>query len=228
MERLKKLLFGNGFGGNRTAIALPDDVHAALARWRGLPDTVDNQPHYQTRYVVLDITTTGLQVGQDQVRQIAAVAVSGGLIHPDDLLCLELPQANAATGPDEELARQLMGLLEFIGNAPVVAYPVPFVSGFLGPLMTRHLGLDFKPYWLDLALILPELFKEQISAQVSIDDWLHCFGIEAPGRHDAVVDALATARLLQIVLNRAGLRELATPAHLAEIEKARRWLRPGG
>lgn len=233
MERLKKLLFGSIGGASRHAVPLPDEVHAALALWRGLPETDASLPHHQTRYVLLDITTTGLQVGQDRIRSIAAVALSGGVIDPTEAIEFELPEipaglpATESSVLDQQCSHQLMALLDFIGSSPVVAYPVPFVSAFLQPVFERWLGVDFKPYWLDLAQILPELFRELINTQAPIDEWLHCFGIEAPGRHDALVDALATARLLQVVLSRAVQNDLLTVAQLSELEKARRWLRPG-
>ncbi|MEY2633297.1 MAG: polymerase subunit epsilon [Pseudomonadota bacterium] len=222
MNRLTQLLFKAVRGGPE----LPETLRARLAAWRAQPEDDLQLPHYRTRYVVIDVATSGLHVGSDELRGIAAVAVVNGAICPAEAMVLDLSElSDQAAFPTEN---QLVALLEFIGKSPLVAYQAEFVQAFLKHFFQQKLGLDFDTECMDLAWILPDLFSEREEGIVALDVWLDSFGIEAIGRYDALVDALATAKLLQIALPQASSRTIETPRRLAEIEKARRWLRRSG
>lgn len=63
-----------------------------------------------------------------------------------------------------------------------------------------------------------------MDGRVPLDDWLNRFDIEVITRHNAVSDAYATAKLLQIAMARGAQRNADTPASFIEIESARRWM----
>lgn len=219
MDFLKKL-----FGGAATpAVSLPEPLATQVAHYQAKPTLPGSTLLENVRLVVLDISTTGLDPAKDHITAIAAVGVAGGVIEPGDVLAMEF----SATEDSREFAqeRQLASLLEFIGNAPVVAYPAPFVSAFLVPPMRQLLGVEFEPVWINQASLMPELFRDQIGKQVPVDDWLHLFGIEADGRHDALVDAFAEAKLMQVALVRLAERDVLNLEQLMALEKARQWLR---
>lgn len=225
MQKLKQFLFG---GGPQLAAQLGADVRAALEVWRQRPGTNFELAHFQTRYVIVDVATSGLQVGQDRLLGIAAVALApGGVIRPDESFALDL---GAAGGEDdgERLARRLAAFLRFIGDSPLVTYQAPFVGGFLHHLFDERLGIAFQPDWIDLAWLLPDLFGERIDGLVPLDAWLESFAIRVPGRRDALADSVALARLLQVALPRAMERGSDTAGKLIGSSKARRWLRHNG
>ncbi|MGE5490842.1 MAG: hypothetical protein ACM31P_06125 [Actinomycetota bacterium] len=224
MRRLKQLIFG---GSGNARASLSGDVRAALESWRLQPGADLDQPHFHTRYVVVDVATAGLDSERDAVLGVAGLGLGrGGIILPDDAFALDLP--TSGEGDPELLDRQLTAFLLFAGRGPLVTYQVPFVGAFLERLFEERFGIHFQPEWIDLAWLLPDLFKEKIDGLVPMDAWLEAFGIEVPGRRDALADSVAIARLLQVALPRAAERGADTPGKLIDIGRARRWLRPSG
>lgn len=59
---------------------------------------------------------------------------------------------------------------------------------------------------------------------MALDDWLHHFGIESILRHNAVSDAYATAKLLQVAIAGGQQKGATSPVAFIRIEKARRWM----
>ena len=59
---------------------------------------------------------------------------------------------------------------------------------------------------------------------MELDDWLRQFEIENILRHNAVSDAYATAKLLQIVIAAGNKKGADSPASFMKIEKSRRWM----
>lgn len=228
MLNLKEMIFGRA-----ERMPLDGRLQAALDAWRDASAPDLDQPHYLTRYVVVDVATSGLDASRDRVIGLAALGISqpaggrgqGGVILPEDAFAVDFtgtPDAEAMTD------QQLLAFLRFVGRGPLVTYQAPFVGEFLGRLLVERLGVEWQPDWLDLAWLLPDLFKEKIDAMVSLDDWADAFGIEIPGRHDALADCVAIAKLWQLALPRALERGADTAAKMIGIGKARRWLRPGG
>lgn len=224
MRSLKNLIFG---GSDKPRAALAADVRAALENWRLEPGPDLGLPHFHARYVATDVATAGLDSERDALLGIAGLGLGrGGIIVPDDAFALDFP-AVQEVDPDL-LDHQLMAFLRFAGRGPLVTYQVPFVGAFLARLFEERFGLSFQPDWIDLAWLLPDLFKERIDELVPMDAWLELFGIEVPGRRDALADSIAIARLLQVALPRAAERGADTPGKLIDISRARRWLRPSG
>lgn len=213
------------FGG-RKAVDLPADLAAALAAWRESPAASMDDPHFRARYVVVDVATSGLEAGRDELRSLAGVGLSQGVIDPADAWVADL--AAAEEGDPFASARRLLAFLQFCGKRPLVTFQAPFVQAFLEKACTDHLGFAYQPEWIDLAWVLPDLFGDHAGDQAKLDVWLAAFGIVVPGRQDALSDAVAVARLLQVCLPRARQRGIETPRKLIDTAKARRWLRHSG
>ncbi len=221
MLNLKKLLFGRGSAPAKLA----DDVRGALEAWRKLPAPPLDEPHFHSRYVVVDVSVAGLDAEVDALLGIAAVAVvRGGVVPPEEVIAIDFSGELEADAFD----RQLMAFLAFMAKAPLVSYRVPLVRAFLERAFRERLGLDFQPDWIDLAWLLPDLFNERIDGIVPRDAWLESFHIPASPGRDSVVNAIALARLLQVALPRAVEREADTPGKVLEKAMARRQLRQSG
>ncbi len=216
---LKNFLFK---GGARSPASLPEDVRQALADWRAGKAPAFDEPHFHTRYVVIDIATTGPRATEDELQGITAVGLPNGAIQPVDAFALDLSGEEA---DDAAVDRQLTAFLTYAAKAPLVTYHSPFVSGFLQRAYKERLGVDFQPQWVDLAWLLPSLFNEKSMVTLPLDDWLEMFGIAGGGRRDTMDNTLMLARLFQMLLVRATGKEIATAGKLIEESQAATFLR---
>ena len=216
---LKNFLFK---GGARSPASLPEDVRQALADWRAGKAPAFDEPHFHTRYVVIDIATTGPRATEDELQGITAVGLPNGAIQPVDAFALDLSGEEA---DDAAVDRQLTAFLTYAAKAPLVTYHSPFVSGFLQRAYKERLGVDFQPQWVDLAWLLPSLFNEKSMVTLPLDDWLEMFGIAGGGRRDTMDNTLMLARLFQKLLVRATGKEIATAGKLIEESQAATFLR---
>ena len=209
--------------GNSAAADLPADLQQALAYWRNLPAPNLADAHYHTRYVVIDLTTSGFKPNEDDLLGITAIALTqGGCILPNDVVSLDF------SGMENEsvtVDRQLMAFLQFTAKAPLVSYHWPFVGAFLQRAFKERLGLDFQPDCIDLAWLLPSLFDDKAQLLQPLDHWLEAFGMAAEGRRDSMANALVLARLMQRLLVRATNKEIDTAAKFVEESKASSLLR---
>lgn len=215
MFNLKKLLFG----GTVAPGDFPPDVQAALASWRSLAAPALTEPHFHVRYVAVDLAVTG--TGEEETLQgVAAAGLKrGGVMVPQDMIAFD-------AAPDVGvLDRQLAALLGFTAKSPLVTYRVPFVEGILHRVFGERLGVNFRPTWIDLAWLLPELFPEIATKPVAREVWLDAFAIDTPEGRDAPSRLIPVAKLLQVALARAGECGIDTPVRLAEAAQARRFLR---
>lgn len=205
---LKKLFKG----GSRAPASLSDDALAALERWRASPAPALDEPHYLTRYVVVDISTSGPRAEEHELLGISAVAVQGGAVLPDDAFAADIDSSDTAA-----VDRQLLAFLDYAAKAPLVTYQSPFAMSFLRRIYGERLGLDFQPPWIDLAWLLPSLFPEKGISVAPLDDWLERCGIDTgAGRRDSMANTLVLARLFQKLLVRANGKEILAAGKLVE------------
>jgi DNA polymerase-3 subunit epsilon len=191
------------------------------------------------RCVVVDVETAGLDPRRDALIAIGAVAVREGRIRIAETLEVVLRQATVSTHANIlvhgiggtaqreglEPAEALLRFLEFAGKDPLIAFHVMFDETALRCALRRHLGVNLRARWLDLAYLLPALFPEHARSARMLDDWLRVFGIEVAQRHNASADALATAQLLLIALERARRHGTDDYRSLRRLEKAQRYTR---
>ncbi len=224
MLGIKKFLFKGG-----APEALPDDVRSALESWRSNKQPELDEAHFHTRYVVLDIVTSGTRPESDRLLSIAATCVRQGMIAPEDSVFIDLTNLEQMDSASEEGAavdRQLMAFLQFVAKAPLVTYHVSYVGGFLQHLLKARLGVDFQPQWIDMAWLLPAMFAEKSHNIMPLDQWLDAFGFASGvGRRDAMDNTLMLARLFQMLLVRAGDKEIDTAQRLIEESRASSFLR---
>lgn len=197
-----------------------------LTAWRQLPAAAMSRSHYRSRYVVVDVEIAGADWQTDPLGAIAALAVVDGLIDFQQALRVDVANGNAAIG--EQRADALLAFLGFVGKAPLVAYHASFAATRIERAVSESLGVELRLQWIDLAWVMASLFREIGEAQAPLDRWLAHFDVESIERHNAVSDAYATAKLLQVTIARAARDGFETPTSLLELEKAHRHLYQSG
>jgi DNA polymerase-3 subunit epsilon len=207
-----------------------------LADWRQLPDSDQRRSHYRSRYVVIDVAVSSGDAHAARLLAIAAVAVVDGHIAFQDAWQLLLPDAAQAPGvaasppatatevpADSPMADGLLSFLGFVGKSPVVAHNARFIRRVMQRALAEYLGVRLRLPWLDLAWILPDLFREVDAGPERLDALARALRHQpASRRHEALSDAFATAQLMQIAVAHAASKGIDTPASLRELEKARR------
>jgi DNA polymerase-3 subunit epsilon len=230
MSLLAKL-FGRG-------AKLDEAASQRLAAWQALPPSTLNEPFEASRYVVLDVESTGLDLNKDRLIAIGAVVVEGGKVVLRESFEIVLRQDKVSTkdnilihGIGGEAQREgldpvtgLLDFLDFIGKMPLVAFHVTFDQTMIKRAIKEYLGFEFKHQWLDLAYVMPGLLPEYARRYRALDDWSGYFNISNYARHSALADALATAQLMLAALPLAKTKNTFSYKNLQDLEQAQRWV----
>jgi DNA polymerase-3 subunit epsilon len=198
---------------------LPENVRQALESWRASPAPALAEPHFHTRYVVIDVATIGPRAEQDGLLGISAVGLQVGSIAAADAFALDF------SADDPTVDSQLAAFLTYAAKAPLVTYHAPFVGGFLQHVYRERLAVDFQPQWIDLAWLLPSLFNDKSPTVQPLDEWLELLAIDSGGRRDTMTNTLMLARLFQMLLVRANDQKILTAGNLIEESKSASFLR---
>ena len=194
------------------------------------PKTAGDQLLSNSRLIVLDLETTGLNPAKDQVIAIGAVAIESGAIHLDDQfdLILRRPDLDIretvlihGIGPEaltqgHETEDALLHLLDWMNGDPVLAYHSAFDQKFLEKALKTQLGYTTGHLWMDVAELMPAFFPDANTKGKSLDHWADYFALEVSERHHAAADALVTAELTLIALNKARKTGVNTLKDLTE------------
>jgi DNA polymerase-3 subunit epsilon len=195
-----------------------------LASWRALPEIDRTAAFDATRFVVVDVETTGLNLMTDTLISIGAVAVVNGRVALADSFSVVLQQrtssrkenilihgiSGSAQREGVPPADALLAFLEYLGKSPLVAFHVAFDETMIKRALRQYLGVSFKHPWLDLAYVLPALHPDLTRSHRALDDWSNHFDIRNDDRHNALADALATAQLLLVAMAQARLAHQTT------------------
>jgi len=211
---------------------------ARLGNWRAIPDVRHSAGVEHSRFVVVDVETSGLNLREDKLISIGAVAVVNGKIALGDSFYIVLQQQEASeknnillhgigtaeqlkgTPPDDAL----LDFLEFLGKDPLIAFHVTFDETMIKRALREYLGFTFKHPWIDLAYVMPSLNPPLAKKYYALDDWTGHFGIRIDARHNALADALATAQLFQIAIAQANKKEVVNFSGFHDLERAQRWV----
>jgi DNA helicase-2/ATP-dependent DNA helicase PcrA len=176
------------------------------------------------RVVVFDTETTGLDLANDDIIQVAAVEVVGGKPGRSLELLLRtdrpLGDSAAVHGIDaERLARDgqpraaaWRAFFDFVGGAPLIAHNIRFD----GPVLRANLARDLPGHVFANRLFCTlELSRRLLPGRTSYQlfEMLADLGLEGENTHDALDDALAAANLA-----------IALTEHAAEGDGVRREL----
>ena len=168
-----------------------------------------------TRWVMLDVETSGLDTRRDRLLAIAAIGMrvdwSARTLRIDlgDSFEVVLRQ-NEASPKDNillhgigvqkqrdgmEPTQALRAFADFAGHSPLLAFHAAFDEAMIGRYARLHLGADLRNPWLDIDHLCAVTHAE-VRAR-ALDDWMSHFGITCAVRHQAAADTLAECELLQ-------------------------------
>lgn len=177
---------------------------------------------FPSDYIVVDLETTGLSPEWDEILEIAALKVSGGVVvdtfqsfakpsEPIDEFIAQLTGITdemVATAPGVEDV--LPNLFAFVGNSVVVGHNVNFDINFLYDNSARLLGVPFGNDYIDTMrlsrLLLPGL------PHYRLKDMVKHYGIAAAGYHQALSDCELTRNVFEC-LRQTAAEQFGSPEH---------------
>jgi DNA polymerase III subunit epsilon len=169
----------------------------------------------ESRWVMLDVEASGLDMRHDRLLAIAAIALRvdwSRTILSVDLgdsfeVVLRQDQTSSKTnillhgigaqqqrdGVDGALAMQ--AFKRFVGQSPLLAFHAAFDQTLINRYSRMHLGTTLPNPWVDIDHLCAVTY-EKVPAR-ALDDWMSYFGIHCVVRHQAAADTLAQCELLQ-------------------------------
>jgi len=167
-----------------------------------------------TRWVVVDVETSGLDMHRDRLLAIAAIGLRVDWtdrridVQLADSFEAVLRQDQASSrdnillhgiGVQSQLAgiepaAALQAFADFVGNDPLLAFHSAFDETLIARHCRQHLGRSLANPWVDIEHLCA-VTHEQVQAR-SLDEWMAHFGILCPRRHQAAADTLAECELL--------------------------------
>lgn len=203
-----------------------------LQAWRNLPLPDPDCADDSVRLIVVDVESSGPDLTRDTLISIGALTVLDGGIAANDAFAVTLRQVQPSAvdnilvhgiGAGEQCAGTdptdaMLEFIEYADKAPLFAYHAFFDKAMIERAVRTFLGVNLPNTWIDLAWMLPELFREKIDRKATLDEWLEVFDISSIQRHNALSDAFATAQLLQIALRRAAVSGARSPRQLEQFE----------
>ncbi len=188
-------------------------------------------------FCVLDLETTGGSPQSDAITEIGAVKVRGGeplgtfqtLVNPGRAIP---PEITVLTGITHAMVyrapriEEVLGtFVDFIGDAVVVAHNARFDVGFLQAALAREQRAPLGNVVVDTVALARRLLRDEVP-NCKLGTLADRLGLPHRPSHRALDDALATADLLHLLLERAGrlgvtgLDDLRTLPTLAGSEHA--------
>jgi DNA polymerase III subunit epsilon len=188
-------------------------------------------PLFDTTFVVLDLETTGLRPGRDHITEVGAVKVRGGevlgelrtFVHPG---CLIPPAITAVTGITDAMVRDaprigavLPTVLDFLGDAVLVAHNARFDVAFLRAAAVAHGADAFEPLVVDTAQLARRLVRDEVR-DCRLGTLARHFRSTTVPDHRALTDARATVDVLHGLLERAGTVGATTLEDLRDLARS--------
>lgn len=191
-------------------------------------------PVGEVRFVVFDTETSGLDFAKNRLLSLAAVSMRGFELRLDETFEAVVAQADVggasaaivhglvssdlAHGVPEDQAAA--GFLAFAGDSVLVAHHAAFDLRMLRKALAAYRGVKVWNPVVDTGQLARRVEVGPMSsngargaddrANYRLDTLVTRYDIEAPERHTAAGDALATALLFQRLLRRAESRGIRT------------------
>lgn len=198
-----------------------------------------------TRWIMLDVETSGLDMSKDRLLAIAAIAMqvdwqAGTLSvelsdsfevvirqdevsNKDNILLHGIGAQSQRDGLEPNLAMQCFA--DYVGSAPLMAFHAAFDQRMINRFARQHLGQDLPNPWVDVDHLCAVTY-EKVRAR-ALDDWMTHFGIHCAVRHQAAADTLAECELLQHIWPRV-TAQCSSWADVEHLAAQHRWLPRAG
>ena len=172
-------------------------------------------PVDESRWIMLDVETSGLDMQKDSLLAIAAIAMrvdwkaKSLTIDLGDSFEVVLQQEQSSSkenillhgigtqkqrdGVDPKIA--LLAFNKFVGSSPLLAFHAAFDETMIKRHQHHFLNTELSNVWLDIDHLCAVTY-EKVRAR-ALDDWMTYFGINCAVRHQAAADTLAECELLQ-------------------------------
>ena len=172
-------------------------------------------PVDESRWIMLDVETSGLNMQKDSLLAIAAIAMrvdwkaKSLTIDIGDSFEVVLQQEQSSSkenillhgigtqkqrdGVDPQIA--LLAFNKFVGSSPLLAFHAAFDETMIKRHQRQYLNSEIGNSWLDIDHLCAVTY-EKVRAR-ALDDWMTYFGITCAVRHQAAADTLAECELLQ-------------------------------
>lgn len=178
--------------------------------WLGTPAF----PVDPSRWVMVDVETSGLDARRDRLLAIAAIALQVDwvqkrlVIVPGDSFEVELQQEVASTKDNillhgigaqrqragVEVATALKSFSDFVGASPLLAFHAWFDQRLIQRYSQAHGGAMMLNPWVDVEHLCA-VTHPKVKAR-SLDDWMAHFNIHCAQRHQAAADTFAECEIL--------------------------------
>jgi len=161
-----------------------------------------NLYEFVSSFVVLDFETTGLDPSNDEIIEVGAIKVIGGvgdsefsaLVKPScpvsDFITNLTGITNEMVVDSPSIEEVLPELLDFIGDLPVLGHNIHFDVNFLYDNCIRHLGSPFTNDMFDTLRIARNVFADKCGSRLS--HLAHYFNLEQDEAHRALADCYCT------------------------------------
>jgi DNA polymerase-3 subunit epsilon len=171
-------------------------------------------PLLQTTFVVIDLETTGGSAANDMITEVGAIKMCGGeslgtfqtFVNPG---CAIPPQIVVLTGITQSMVVRaprveavLPSLLEFIGDAVIVGHNVRFDMSFLQIALARTERPRLTNRVVDTVTLARRLLRDEVP-NCKLGTLAERLRLDHQPSHRALDDALATADLLHVLIERA-------------------------
>lgn len=195
----------------------------------------------ETRWIMVDVETSGLDIQRDHLLAIAAIAMrvdwrtKSLLVDIGDSFEVVLQQSQTSTkenillhgigakrqreGVDPVIA--LRSFNAFVGCSPLLAFHAAFDEAVIKRHQLKFLKMKMTNPWLDIDHLCA-VTHEKIRAR-SLDDWMEHFGITCTVRHQAAADTLAECELLQRIWPKVA-EQCCSWSDIKKLAQQERWI----
>jgi DNA polymerase-3 subunit epsilon len=181
-------------------------------------------------FSVVDTETTGLDIGEARVINIAAVKVQNfkiidfynSFINPEIPIPRESIKWHNITDEmvqDKPKVDEILpDFINFVDNSIIVGHHINFDIRMINKEMMGSFGCELYNHWLDTMLIYSRAIVKK-DGHYTLDHLLDMYHVTCNGRHTALGDALATAEVFTKMIMQAS-REFKTIRELCDCQKA--------
>lgn len=171
-------------------------------------------PLSDVTFCVIDLETTGGDRNTDLITEVGALKVRGGvclgtfqtLVNPGRAIPAMITVLTGITDamviPAPRIEGVLVSLLEFCGDAVIVGHNVRFDVGFLNAALIRSKRPKLSNATVDTVALARRLVRDEVP-DCKLATLASRFRLNHQPSHRALDDALATADLLHLLLERA-------------------------